>query len=311
MFDGSKNLFTNVHWKYFSALEGIFRVVNLVVLKSIAKYLVTPVLGFFIVGILGLIRLVAGLLLTIRSGFAIYPNQKAVTGSLLVGLVTSYTTLIPIYVFVVADVSVLTFTLVIISTLVPSTLINKFSSRGKLDLWQIAALIFTVFGLWALVDFKVINEIPFWGYLLITLPIVVLAKEYFVRGMGTAAVISPWVHNIWVGISMILFSFVTLVVFNLEILSGVGLDNFGQYVWLVILSGILYIAIIFSRQKSFRVMGGNFSRKKFVMIVFATITAVLVHVFVPGYLNVTTTVTAGTAILLGYITASGLIIDRS
>lgn len=307
MFDGNKNLLSNVHWSKFSIVEGIFRSINLGLLKIVAAFLLSPVLGLFVTGIIGVIRMFGGLILTLRSGFEIYPNNKAVFGSMLTGIITAYITLTPIYVFVLADVSISIFVLMIICGLVPGAIFSKFASRGKLNVIQIIGLVAVLAGLWIVVGGQAILTSPIWVWMVISLPFVSLIKEIILRKIGTAGVISPWVHNFWAGISMVIFSVIGISTFNVSILTeGLLLNNLSGYLWMVILSGLLYLAIVFARQKSFSVMGGVFAKKRLLMVSVTLITSLIIDLIffgiVPSFLFIFSLI----VILGGYILIEGL-----
>lgn len=312
MLDRNKNLFANTHWGVFSVTEGIFRVFNLGILKTIAAFMVSPVLGFVAVGIIGLVRLVGSGLLTFRSGFEFYPSKQAVLGSMLTGVMTAYITLVPLYVFFAADAPLTVFVVALMAGFVPIALISKYKARGRLSILQIVGLILTIIGLWALTGFATSNlftETPLWMWTIITLPVFYLIRDLVERTTGTSGVISPWVHNIWLGLSMVVFSVVGVFGFNAAIFTeGLFLNNLSSYAWLIIISGIFYIVVTFARQKSFSVMGGVFARKKLLMISSMIITSLVIDLMffgnIPGGLIVESII----LVFVGYSIVEGLLL---
>lgn len=312
MLDRNKNLFANTHWGVFSAVEGISRVFNLGILKTIAAFLVSPILGFVVVGIIGLVRLIGSVLLTFRSGFEFYPSKQAVLGSMLTGIITAYITLVPIYVFFSIDTSLTIFAIALIAGFVPIALISKYKAHGKLSVLQILGLILTISGMWALTGFATVNLFsgtPLWLWTVVTLPIFYLIRDVVGRTTGTSGVISPWVHNIWSGLSMIVFSVVGVFGFNAAIFTeGLFLNNLPNYTWLVIISGILYLVITFARQKTFSVMGGVFAKKKFTMAVVMIIASLFVDVLFFGIVPGGLILEAVILVLVGYVISEGLLV---
>lgn len=311
MIKRNKNLFENTPWQTFSTTEGLFRAFNFGILKVIAAFFIAPIVGLVIVGIIGLFRLIGALVLTLRSGFEIFPNRTAVLGSILLGITTSYLVLAPLYVFSVSDMPIMPFAIAVVAGLVPGAIISKFKSRGKIGGLQIAGLAVTLVGLWSLLGFTLPNNlqnIPLALWLVVSVPLVYLVREIIVYKVGTAGVISPWVHHIWIGLSMMVFSVAGIVIFNVTLLTeGIELINLSNYLWLVVISSLFYLVTIFARQKSFRVQGGVFAKKKFLMASVLLVAALIVDTTFFGFVPSMTILGSLVLVIIGYSISDNLL----
>jgi len=274
MFKRNNTFLENTPWGALSAGEGILHVFNLSLLKVVAHYFVSAVLSLFAIFVIGFVRMIGGAILTLRSGYEFFPSQKAVFGSMLVGLVSAYVTLIPVYLFVTRGISIAVFALMIFVGLIPGAVWNKLGSYGKLSLTQIFGLILSLLSLVAVMQFAVV-ALPIWFWLILSLPVASLVQEIIIRKIGTAGVISPWVHNFWLGLSMIIFAVVGMMLFNASLLSGAFLSGAGNYIIILTVIGISSLAIVLFRQKSF-MQGGSFGSKNTATAVVMILTALLV-----------------------------------
>jgi 3-deoxy-manno-octulosonate cytidylyltransferase (CMP-KDO synthetase) len=304
MFKRNQKILGNTPWTALSATEGLLLAFELSLIKIIALFFLSPVLSIFTILILGVVKIIGSVLITLRSGFAFFPNQKAVLGSMLVGLVYSYMVLVPLYVFSQINFPITLFALMIFLGIVPGTIWNKYSSYGRFDRKQITGFVLVILSILGILQFPKITEIfdtPVVLWLILTIPIGSLLIDIITRRIGTSGTISPWVHNIWIGVSMVIFGLIGIFATNISVLTdGVLLFNFKSYIWLIVLSGLVSLFVVLFRQKSFT-SGGSFGEKKLLSSIVVVIAAILIDAFFFGIILRSSLFIATALMTVGYL----------
>jgi hypothetical protein len=260
-------IFQNFHWSSFAVSEGIFKTVHMWIFKIIGSTFAAP-LFFVSTFVVGVIQIVGGLLVNLRSRYEIFPKTKYIIGSLLLGVIAVYTAVVPMYIFSISGASLALIAFIISLILIPKALFDKVLFRDPITPFQLMSVPLFLFGLYALVGFPGFDQItslPSWAWFALTLPVAIIAEEFLTRSFKVG-VISPWVKNFWIGVSTVVVSVISFIVIKpFSILLDLIKNLSGDMWFLFVLLGLSILTGVFVKQRTY-MHGGSIAAKKITMI---------------------------------------------
>jgi hypothetical protein len=295
-------IFQNAHWSFFAISDGLFKTVHMWLFKIIGSLLISLPLFFISTFIVGIIQIIGGLSANLRSRYEVFPRPRYIIGSLLLGVTALYTAIIPMYIFSVSDADIALIAFIISIILIPKALLDKFLYRDPITLIQLISIPLFLFGFYAIVGFPSIEQIkimPFWAWLALSLPIVILIEELITR-VSCVGVVSPWVKNFWIGVSTTILSFVAFIVLEpISMFSNILKNLPFEFWFLFIVLGLSILTNVFVRQRTF-MYGGSVALKKITMISSYLISSLIVGILFFGNLLNFGEVLGVIALIAGY-----------
>ena len=274
--------FQGVPWSLFAFSEGILKTLQLWLLWVISLVVSVFPIVFIAVFVVGIIQIVGGLIINLRSRYEIFPGTRYIMGSLLLGIVSVYMIILPIYIFSLqhTDFSLLAF--VIALAIIPGVLLEKVSFRDAFRPAMFIAIILFFFGTYAFLGFPSLEQLvalPKWILLSFTLPAAALINEFIVRSFKTN-IVSPWVNNFWAGAATAIVCVVAFLISGQAESFFTSLSLIPQSSWLLFLVlGFLVLSGVFVRQRTY-MHGGSIASKKIVMTGMYLVSAFLVGLLV-------------------------------
>jgi drug/metabolite transporter (DMT)-like permease len=254
-------------WSFFATSEGFLKTLQMSMFKIIGSFFSLPFF-FFTTFIIGLIQIIGGLIINLRSRYEVFPRKKYIFGSILLGFIAVYTAIVPMYIFSISQADIALIAFIVSLILIPKSLFDKFIFRDSISSKQLISIPLFIFGLYALVGFPSLSEIknmPLWAMLALTLPIAILIEEFITKSFKVG-VVSPWVNNFWIGFSTVLVSIIIFLFVNPFSLAIEMLNSSSLIYWTIIfVLGFSFLAQIFAKQRTY-MHGGSISSKKIVMI---------------------------------------------
>ncbi len=271
-------LLGSVNWKVFSVLEGVLFAFFFALLYTLS---LGGLLGggLLILLILGSIISIGGYFFARLRKFEIYPSTHAVIGSVVHGLIYSYTVLLSIYLFIFEGLPLLFVVLLYALGPLSVLLYNHYSVRiPRLISFLAIGTLVALSALVALFNANLLPEVKDTLNALmigLSLPVAHVLGEIVGHRIGTARPISPWVHNFWIGITSLFVASIPLFLVASFLRGSESFTLSSLELGLSVLAGILFLGIMYSRQKTLQTGGRVVLKRGLVYIAFLVVAIVL------------------------------------
>lgn len=201
---GTTSLLAQVPWQTLAIASGFVWALTFSGYEVIATLTGISYLPL-ILGVIGVVYIVGGLLLTLRSRFELFPIKRYIMGSVLMGVCEFFYLLALLSLLLLTEVSLVYIAVIALVSTIPGVLIRKYALSKRISILTLAGVLLVIFGWWCFLGMPLEVSQTLLMSLGMVLAMVIRSCIQFWLKLD---VLSPWVAAFWKGCVFVVLAIV-------------------------------------------------------------------------------------------------------